>query len=229
MKRTNYWPDNDADCVLFLQNIATKMANYVTALAITGPDQSFINLAAALAQSVVMYQDQAKKFSKDWSAMKKTVFSGNPADPLPAWPKWNGPDTAPIGLASGIERRVRVIVRRWKAAPGYTQAIGLDLGIVGEEINIDPAIAQPDLSVRMNGGRPEIDWNKQHMEALELEVDRGAGPQLLTIVTSGSTVDEHPLPGPGQSAVWTYRAIYRLNNQRVGLWSDPVQIAVKAA
>ena len=88
---------------------------------------------------------------------------------------------------------------------------------------------QPDLNVRMNGGQPELDWLKQNMEALELEVDRGAGPQLLTIVTSGSVIDPHSLPAPGQSAVWTYRAIYRLNNQRVGLWSDPVQIAVKAA
>lgn len=229
MKRTSYWPDNDAECVLFLQNIATKMANYVIPLGITGPDQSFINLAAALAQSVLMYQDQAKKFAKDWSAMKKTIFNGNPAAPLPAWPKWNGPATAPVGLASGLERQIREIVRRWKAAPGYTTNIGADLAIIGSEISINPAILQPDLDVRMNGGQPEIDWNKQHMDALELEVDRGNGPQLLTIVTSGSTVDSHPLPAPGQSAVWTYRAIYRLNNQRVGLWSDAVQIAVKAA
>ena len=229
MKRNDYWPDSDAECVLFLQNIATKMANYVTVLGITGPDQSFISLAAALAQSVLMYQDQAKKFAKDWSALKRSVFTGDPAAAPPSWPKWNGPATAPVGLASGLERQIREIVRRWKAAPGYTTGIGEDLGIIGTEININPATLQPALDVRMNGGQPEIDWNKQHMEALELEVDRGAGPQLLTIVTSGSTVDNHPLPAPGQSAVWTYRAIYRLNNQRVGLWSDAVQIAVKAA
>ncbi len=229
MKRQDYWPRNDAARVLFLQNIVTKMANYLTALQITGAEQSFINLAAAVAQSVCMYQDQSKKFTKDWSALKKSMFDGDPNEAAPVWPKWNGPATAPVGLTIGIETKIREIVRRWKSAPGYTLPIGLDLGIVGEELNINPAIQKPELEVRMNGGRPEIDWNKQHMEALELEVDRGAGSQLLTIVTSGSTVDEHPLPAPGQSAVWTYRAIYRLNNQRVGLWSDPVQIAVKAA
>jgi hypothetical protein len=39
-------------------------------------------------------------------------------------------------------------------------------------------------------------------------------------------VDTAPLPASGQSAVWHYRAIYRLSDERVGQWSDVATIPV---
>jgi hypothetical protein len=34
------------------------------------------------------------------------------------------------------------------------------------------------------------------------------------------------LPAPGASAVWKYKAIYRLGDEQVGQWSDEARISV---
>ncbi len=38
--------------------------------------------------------------------------------------------------------------------------------------------------------------------------------------------DTAPLPAPGQIALWKYKAIYRLNDEQVGQWSDVVSVPV---
>ena len=40
------------------------------------------------------------------------------------------------------------------------------------------------------------------------------------------TDDLSPLPAAGHSALWTYRAIYLLNDGDFGQWSDPVSVTV---
>ena len=40
------------------------------------------------------------------------------------------------------------------------------------------------------------------------------------------TDDLSPLPAVGHSALWTYRAIYRLNDADFGQWSDAVSVSV---
>jgi hypothetical protein len=66
------------------------------------------------------------------------------------------------------------------------------------------------------------------MDALEIEVDRGTGTfALLTIDTVPDYLDTAPLPPAGTNALWRYRAIYRLKDERVGHWSPVLEMAVK--
>jgi hypothetical protein len=44
--------------------------------------------------------------------------------------------------------------------------------------------------------------------------------------TRPNFVDPTPLPEPGTSAVWKYRAMYLFNDNRVGDWSDVATITV---
>jgi hypothetical protein len=39
-------------------------------------------------------------------------------------------------------------------------------------------------------------------------------------------LDTFALPAAGASAVWRYKAIYRLNDEQVGQWSDVATIGV---
>lgn len=57
------------------------------------------------------------------------------------------------------------------------------------------------------------------MDALEIHVDRGPGFAFLTLDTA-------PLPAPGASAVWKYKALYRLRDEQVGQWSDIASVSV---
>jgi len=58
-----------------------------------------------------------------------------------------------------------------------------------------------------------------------LHRDRGTGFVFLGIDTVPDYTDTQTLPA-GQSALWKYKAIYRLNDERVGQWSDVVSVAV---
>jgi hypothetical protein len=162
-----------------------------------------------------------------WTASKKALrddTAGPSPHPTPAAPV---PGPAPTSVAPGIFPRIRALVKRFKTAPGYTVAIGEDLGVEDPEIIIDHASWKPVLQTRLvNGGQVEVVWRKLESDGIELQVDRGAGWVFLAIDTEPNYTDTAPLPAPGQSAVWQYRGIYRLGDERVGQWSDPVSQAV---
>jgi hypothetical protein len=48
----------------------------------------------------------------------------------------------------------------------------------------------------------------------------------LAIDTVPDYLDTYPLPAPGQTALWRYKAIYRIGDEQVGQWSDVVSQAV---
>ena len=66
------------------------------------------------------------------------------------------------------------------------------------------------------------------LDAIELQVDRndGKGNVLLTIDTTPGYTDTQPFPAT--KTAWTYRAIYQVNDARVGVWSQVVSVAVPA-
>ena len=210
----------------FLQNLCAKAPNYLVQLGITGAEQSFLNLMCGLCSALNDYQNRAKRFGEDWSSLREACLLGPVTTTPPAWPIWNGPATAPIGLETGCGVKLRAIIKRWKSTPGYTEAIGEDLGIVGTEINVDPATAQPELRITLEAGHPKISASPQDFDAVEIEVNRGDGFGMLNVSTGSPVVDNHPLPAAGQSDVWTYRGIMRENGTRVGQWSLNVPVPV---
>ncbi len=112
------------------------------------------------------------------------------------------------------------LVARIKNHPGYTEAIGQDLAIIGAEQTVDPGAMKPALKLTLAAGHPNVGWKKQGMDGLEIHVDRGAGFGFLAIDTVPDYLDTAALPAAGASAVWKYKAIYRLGDEEVGQWSD---------
>ena len=88
-----------------------------------------------------------------------------------------------------------------KSAPG-------DLGIV-----------QPDIDVTIGG-------NSAFLDQCEIQVDRGDGKGwvLLAIDTTPNYTDTTPMPATPTK--WKYRAIYRVGDHQVGIWSKTVEIMV---
>jgi hypothetical protein len=71
-------------------------------------------------------------------------------------------------------------------------------------------------------------WFSTHayLDQCEIQVDRGDGKGfiLLTYDTTPGYNDTQPFPATPMK--WTYKAIYRVNDAQVGLWSNPVTITV---
>jgi hypothetical protein len=61
-------------------------------------------------------------------------------------------------------------------------------------------------------------------DGIYIEVDRGNGWVFLGIDTVPHFIDTTAFPAGG--AVWKYRAIYIINDERTGDWGDTASIAV---
>ncbi len=112
--------------------------------------------------------------------------------------------------------------------PAYTEAIGQSLGIEGPEASgPDLEAAQPDLTgAKVVAAAVLIPWTKGKFHGIRIEADRGDGKgwAFLAIDTRPDDSDTEPFPSGG--AVWRYRAIYLLDDEKVGQWSPAVSVNV---
>jgi hypothetical protein len=122
-------------------------------------------------------------------------------------------------------------VQRIKAANGYTVPMGQALGIEGAvQTGPDMALIQAILTLTLQGNAVLVGWGWQGFSAfldmLEIQVDRGDGKGFvfLTYDTTPNYTDTFPLPATPTK--WKYRAIYRVGDAQVGVWSNEVSIVV---
>ena len=112
-----------------------------------------------------------------------------------------------------------------------TDAIAAELGLVGSEATgPDLATVQPVIAAKISGNGVDIKWNWQgnhaFLDACEILVDRndGKGYVPLTIDTTPNYTDTTPFPTA--KTIWSYKAIYRVDDRQVGLWSQIVTVTV---
>jgi hypothetical protein len=166
--------------------------------------------------------------SRQWTAWKDLARYGGdlPSSGAPVAPAF--PAAVPP-VAPGIEPRFRGLVKQIKAHPSYNEAMGQALGIEGaQQAGPDYATVQPNITATISGTHVDVGWNwggfSNFLDQLELEVDRGQGFGLLAIDTTPGYTDTQAFPAV--PAKWTYRAIYRVGDNRVGQWSKPVSVTV---
>jgi hypothetical protein len=120
-------------------------------------------------------------------------------------------------------------VKRIKASNAYTESIGHDLGIIAPESTVDISALQPILKVGLQGGKPRIRSNKSVADALDLYVDRhdGQGFRFLNRLIKLDYIDNAQLGEGINIAEFTYKGIFVLKNEQVGLMSGEVTVLKK--
>jgi hypothetical protein len=124
-----------------------------------------------------------------------------------------------------VESNVRALARRIKAHPAYTTALGQQLGIEGPQDTTDLSNAKPDLSgTDQTGGNVELDFSKSTSDGVNIysKRDNDADFVFLSRDTSSPYVDNRPLLTAGKPELRHYKAVYVLNDQEVGNFSDDV-------
>jgi len=221
----SYLPDSDTGKDEFLANLSAKLPGYATTFGLDPAEVASVTADATAFRWTLDCQAQFKTATQQWTAFKNQLRDGpEGSSAVPEAPALPAP---PAVLPDyGIFKRISRLVARLKASTAYTPAIGEDLGIVGPEAETNLSEGKPLLTVRsVAGGHPEIVWKKGRYDALEIEVDRdGQGFRFLSIDTVPDYTDTHALPAT--PALWKYRAIYRLRDERIGQWSDTAQITV---
>lgn len=134
---------------------------------------------------------------------------------------------AVVARPPGCADRIFDIIQDIKASDTYTEAIGIDLGAVGStKTPPDYAILAPVLKLKIIGNKVEIDWDwlgfSTFLDQCEIQVDRGQGWQVLTFDTTPGYTDTAPFPATPTK--WKYRAIYRVDDTQVGVWSAEVSV-----
>ena len=227
MPTSSFMPKDDSSKADLLDHVAATLPKYMGTLEISADDLASLQADAVGFRYALNGLSRAQSYAHNCTAFKNLLRDGGTdATEWPIPPLL--PEPIPPIVKSGIIPRFSLFVTRLKAHKNYSPAIGQDLQIIGSAYIIDPSTWKPVLSILMQAGHPTVAWAKGKVSALELWVDRndGNGFVFLTINTEPNTADSAPLPPPGTSVLWKYKAIYRYHDEQVGEWSDVISIVV---
>jgi hypothetical protein len=220
----------DADFAAQLLTCKNNLGAYSALLGLTADQVSAQGADADYFNQAVCCQDIADKHAQQRTAWKNIIRKGGdvPASGAPAAPTY--PSAVPA-VAPGVERRFRDLCGIIKTHPAHNDAMSEALGIQGDEITApDFSTFKPEFTLELSGGQPFARWGwqgkSQFLDMLELQVDRGDGHGFVVLAydTTPGYLDTFPIPATAQK--WTYKAIFRVGDQRIGQWSNEVSITV---
>jgi hypothetical protein len=232
MAKADYIAPNDDAFNAQLQTFKNVIANYSPLLGVTAAQITAQAADAAYYDYVLKCNKLMANAALQWTAWRNLTRAGGtpPASGAPVAPVF---PTAVTAVAPGIEVRFRALVQLLKANPNYNETIGLALGIEGsQQVGPDLTTVQPVIDAIISGNHVNVKWgwggNSAYLDICELQVDRGDGKGfgLLAFDTTPNYTDTQPFPAA--PATWTYRAIYRVGDAQVGVWSNPESVTVPA-
>jgi hypothetical protein len=230
MAKQSYIQANDdafaAQMITFKNNIPA----YATLLSVTEAQVDEQAADADYYYYALQCQRIAQAGAQQWTAWKDLERYGGtpPLTGMPVAPTF--PIVVPA-VAPGIEVRFRALVKQIKANPNYNVSIGEALGIEGaQQAGPDLATVQPIIDVKINGNHVAIGWgwqgNVSFLDMCEIQVDRGGGQGFVFLTYDTTPGYNDTMAFPATPTKWTYRAIYRVGDAQVGLWSNVVTITV---
>jgi hypothetical protein len=228
-----FMPRQEAAKLSWFKNFANKLAGYAAKYNISAAEITDMTLSVVFYEYWYNYSSQYIEYTRKLTQYKTELREGIPAGAtasVPPTPPTFGP--VPTAVLPGMFSRASALAVIIKKRSNYTEADGLDLGIEGSEdvsaftkgTGIKPSI----LVQKVQGGKPEIVWQKLDSDGIDIWVDRGNGTfAFLATDTYPNYIDNSPLPISG-AEVWKYKAIYRYGDDQIGNWSDIISTAVGA-
>jgi len=233
MRRQVYYPMRAAEQIVWLENFRNKLPGKATALGLTTEQvaagvgdarwllyvlQSW--LPAARAWSLACTDSAAEAQTGDGSALMVLQIFTPPTLP-----------TGVVAVNTGALNRVFALVQTIKDSSGCTEAISSDLGIVGaQQTGPDFTILKPDYTPTRVATGVNLDWSwggySAFLDMIEIQVDRNDGKGFVFMANDTTPGYVDTTPQPTTPVKWKYRAIYRVGDQQVGLWSDEKSITV---
>jgi len=126
-----------------------------------------------------------------------------------------------------VDLATRALVRRIKAHPSYTTAIGAQLGIEGPDVAVDLSEAKPTLTATPQmSGLVVIDFVKDQSDGVNLYSRRGAETAFTFLArdTASPYIDNRLPLVAGQPERRHYMAMYVLDDDEVGLPGDELAV-----
>lgn len=230
MKSKDWMPSTRAGKNAMFTNFVAKIANYETTFGLTAGQMDAFRTICNSYIEIYDKTEQIRASNKDLTAWQRAIFIGEPRGNVAPNPPTFAPIIMPAGAFIGIYEEFRELVGYIKNHPAYTENIGHDLMIVGEDSNGDSLTdGSPELKLAAkNDTQVEIAFKKGEANAIEIQY-RKAGTEnwLLADKPTNSPILHSPqFTSPDQAEKFEYRAIFLAKNQRIGAWSPIYTITV---
>ena len=239
MKRQRYYPQNQGDQSEWHTNFATKLPLYSTTLGLTQPEEDSavadnLILAYALGGWIVA----VREYGPACTSALKTLAAGTgstefafPTVGIPTPPTLPG---ALTGVNPGALERTFDLAVTIKRQSGYTESIGLDLGIVGPEAPPPPPggeVPPPRITVTAISGDTHqygrVKFVKEGHEYVIISSRRGGGAwEELGMTNASPYVDMRPLLVADQAEVREYRARFFDDGTPSSEWCDVAKLTL---
>ena len=232
----DWLPSRLSEQAVVFENINMKINTYATALGLTGPQTIEISRICDQFDSAYSYTEQCRATTAGVVQWRDQVFKGTPqgnaAAPGPTYTAENVIPGSKIGIIAEF-RDLRDIIL---ASPGYTDAIGQDLMIVGGGASGGPNIPieefTPDLKVFVGVGyEVNVSGAMHGMDAMRVEYLRNNDSgtwNLVGFLTRTPGVVEITPHVPGDAEAGRIRARYIKNNSPIGNYSPEYAVTVSA-
>jgi hypothetical protein len=236
MQRQAFYPRPLGERAEWHTNFATKLPVYASALTLTQAEEDNavadnLMMAYALGGWIVTVREHATSCTASLDTLGYGTGSVNyafPAEQLPPLPTLPGSLT---GVKPGALQRTFDLVAVLKRSPGYTEAIGQDLGIVGEA---DTTVyTRPDFTLKVEGlgsggcNCVKVRHKRYGHYAVAVYSRRGTGDwELLHISAESPYLDERALLVAGQPEIREYKMRFWDAGSENGEWSDVASVTV---
>ena len=226
MAKRYFLPDSNSGKALKFIQFKDNIGAYTTTFGLAAGDITQQGADALYFMALLPFADTVGNAARQWNAWKDTVLNGTiGTEPILITKPVGFPGSVPAGILA----RYLLLVNAIKAHKNYTTVIGDILGIEGpQETPPDFNTIQPVISALATASVVKLLWGwlgfRAFLAMCEIQVNRGSGWTALVYDTTPNYEDTEPFPA--NPAVWKYRAIYRVADHQVGLWSLEVSVTV---
>lgn len=226
-----YWlPGSLAERAAMFQNIKGKIGGYTAVLPLTAAQETRIVLICNIFNAIYTYVEAMRATTSSLIEWRDEILTGVPTGTAaPAAPAYSA-IALPAGSFRGIMTEFKDLRELIVALPGYNDAIGEDLMIVGDEITPPNApTLTPDLKVSVAPGyKVNIAGSLQSMDAMRIEYQRNGTntwPPVGFFTKMPGEITITPAT-PGQPEAGRVRAIFVQKNADVGNYSPEYPVTV---
>lgn len=230
MKRQDYYPSRIGDQVNWLDNYSEKLPIHGPTLNVDAADiTASVNDAKYANYVLGSWLSAVRNFSPSTTDAVDDVLTGSGASAM-VLPTFTAP-ALPAGVTAtlpGTLTRIFALIQKMKLEGAYTEAIGTDLGIVGQEA-VEKLV--PKFSAEAEQGPDcqcvRLRFFKYGHMGVYIESRRGDGAwDFLGIDTESPFMDERPLLVAGAPEVREYRMRFWDKGTPNGDWTDVVKLTV---
>ncbi len=197
----DYVPTSDNAKLTWADNLKNKLPAYTTTLGLTAAEvTSYQNLCKGITDAITSKaaaQANAKKVNQE----------------------------SDLAIGNSV-KQLRSGIQGWKQQPGYTDAIGADLQLLGSGSSFDAATYKTTLTASAYPGRVEIAFAKNGVEGINIYTRLKGQPGWLKLSFDAHSpyVDNRPLAIANTPEHREFMAIGVINDSEVGLSSDIVEV-----